>query len=425
MSTVSRRQFLGAGAAVGATAFLAACGVGGKHTNSKSGALKALYMQQAGYPSKDIDAMTAAFEKANPGIKVQNTYVAYEALHDKIVVSAPAGTYDVVHMDCIWPAEFVSKKMIVDATSRISADQQSGILPGCWESVSYQDKRYGLPWGPSTKLFFWNEQLLKKGGVDPAGVTTWDAAVAAAKQLKSSGVLDHPFIWSWSQAEAIMCDFAQLLGSFGGQFLDSAGNPVFNTGGGLAAQEWMKMTLDEGLSDPASTKSLEDDVKKVLLQNRAAMALNWEYVYPASKDKTQTPTPGAINVSTTPTGPGGTAVGCNGGMGLAITVGCSRPDDAWKLISWMAGQQMTTKYASDNLPAWKAAYSDPAVTKGQEQLVAAEEKQQENLINRPDVPNYNAASQIIQAALQDALLGRKSPKQALDSAADQVKALSH
>ena len=37
--------------------------------------------------------------KANPDIKVDNTLVAYEALHDKIVTAAPAGTYDVVLMD--------------------------------------------------------------------------------------------------------------------------------------------------------------------------------------------------------------------------------------------------------------------------------------------------------------------------------------
>ena len=61
--------------------------------------------------------MTAAFEKANPNIKVNNTLVAYEALHDKIVAAAPAGTYDVVLGDCIWPAEFGSKK-IVRPTSR-------------------------------------------------------------------------------------------------------------------------------------------------------------------------------------------------------------------------------------------------------------------------------------------------------------------
>ena len=35
--------------------------------------------------------MTKAFEKANPNIKVNNTLVAYEALHDKIVAAAPPG----------------------------------------------------------------------------------------------------------------------------------------------------------------------------------------------------------------------------------------------------------------------------------------------------------------------------------------------
>ncbi|GMA87697.1 hypothetical protein GCM10025868_29470 [Angustibacter aerolatus] len=62
-------------------------------------------MQQAGYTPEEIDKMTAAFTKANPTITVENTYVAYEALHDKIVISAPAGTYDVVLIDCIWPTE--------------------------------------------------------------------------------------------------------------------------------------------------------------------------------------------------------------------------------------------------------------------------------------------------------------------------------
>ena len=58
--------------------------------------------------------MTAAFEKAYPNIKVNNTLVAYEALHDKIVAAAPAGTYDVVLGDVIWPAEFGSKGIVKD-----------------------------------------------------------------------------------------------------------------------------------------------------------------------------------------------------------------------------------------------------------------------------------------------------------------------
>ena len=56
----------------------------------------------------DCDTPTRA-TSSQGAVKVNNTLVAYEALHDKIVAAAPAGTYDVVLGDCIWPAEFGSK----------------------------------------------------------------------------------------------------------------------------------------------------------------------------------------------------------------------------------------------------------------------------------------------------------------------------
>ena len=44
--------------------------------------LNALYMKQAAYSEDDIRAMTAAFEKGNPGVHVNLEFVPYEALHD-------------------------------------------------------------------------------------------------------------------------------------------------------------------------------------------------------------------------------------------------------------------------------------------------------------------------------------------------------
>ena len=70
--------------------------------------LNALFMKQAAYSEDDVRAMTADFEKANPGVKVNLEFVPYEALHDKIVAAAGSGAqgYDVVLFDTIWPAEF-------------------------------------------------------------------------------------------------------------------------------------------------------------------------------------------------------------------------------------------------------------------------------------------------------------------------------
>src|SRR5919201_4493927 len=78
--------------------------------------LNALFMKQAAYSEDDVRAMTADFEKANAGVKVNLEFVPYEALHDKIVAAQGAGSsgYDVVLFDVIWPAEFGSKGFLQD-----------------------------------------------------------------------------------------------------------------------------------------------------------------------------------------------------------------------------------------------------------------------------------------------------------------------
>jgi multiple sugar transport system substrate-binding protein len=68
--------------------------------------LNALFMKQTAYSEDDIRNMTTAFEQANPGIKVNLEFVAYGALHDKIVAAQGAGGsgYEVVLYDVIWEA---------------------------------------------------------------------------------------------------------------------------------------------------------------------------------------------------------------------------------------------------------------------------------------------------------------------------------
>lgn len=71
--------------------------------------LNALFMAQAAYSEADVRAMTDAFAKANPDIKVNLEFVPYEGLHDKTVLAqGSGGGYDVVLFDVIWPAEYAA-----------------------------------------------------------------------------------------------------------------------------------------------------------------------------------------------------------------------------------------------------------------------------------------------------------------------------
>jgi multiple sugar transport system substrate-binding protein len=430
----TRRGFITTTATAGMGLYLAACG-GSSSSSSSSAAsssaapaassggsvtLNNLFQQQAGYSAADLAGMTKMFEQANPHIKVNNTLVAYEALHDKIVAAAPAGTYDVVLGDCIWPAEFGSKGIVKDISSDVSSLPTSQIFPGALVMADYKSKYYGMPWILDTKYMYANGSMLKKAGVSPSSLKTWDGVVAALKQIKAKGLVKYPWLGSWSQAEAVVCDYAQLLGAFGGKFLDASGKPAFQTGGGLQALQFMKMLLDQGLADPASTSSLEEDVLKAFAQGKIAMNLNWTFQLAASLDPKQSQVAkDDVMILHTPAGTaGGAAPGCNGGQPVMITSGTKHPNEAWEYIKFITSQTVQNQYVADSLPIWSASYTDPAVVKkAGEQLVSVAKTQLPNMILRPQVANYNASSQALQVQIQDALLGKKSPQAALNTAA--------
>jgi len=425
----TRRKFITTGVSASAALYLAACGGSSSSTSStSSGAsggkvtLNNLFMQQAGYSPADLASMTAAFEKANPNIKINNTLVGYNALHDKIVAAAPAGTYDVVLGDVIWPAEFGAKGIVRDITDKVKTLPTSQIFPGALIMADFQSKYYGMPWILDTKYMYANGSMLKNAGISPNQLKTWDGVVAALKQIKAKGIVKYPWLGSWMQAEAVVCDYAQLLGAFGGKFLDSSGKPAFQSGGGLQALQFMKMLLDEKLADPASTTSDEPAVLKAFAQGRIAMNLNWTFQLAGALDPKQSlVSKDNVMIMHTPAGQAGKAApGCNGGQPVMITTGSKHPDEAWEYIKFITSQPIQNQHATVSLPIWAASYNDPAVIKSAgSQLVSVAKTQLPNMILRPQVTNYNAASQALQVQIQNALLGKKSPQAALNDAAAQ------
>jgi len=401
------------------TASFSACsgggGTGGKVT------LNALFMQQAGYSQDQIDAMIKAYTTANPNVTVNPTYVAYEALHDKIVTAAPAGTYDVVLVDVIWPAEFATKNILMDVTSRYPASWKDDMLGGAYTTAEFNGKFYGVPWGPSTKFFYVNEDMIAKVGATDADLDTWDGVLAVAKKLKDQGVVQFPLAWSWSQAEAVICDYGQLLGAFGGQFTDAGGKLDVNNTVGVQTLTWMKKTMDDGLTNPASTTFIEDDVQKALAQGQTAFGLNWESTFAALQDPAQSNVVGKIHILPTPRGPSGNRPGINGAMALGIPTKSKNADAAWNLITYLTSQPVQNQYPTGWLPNWKTSYDNQAITSQAPELFTAAAVGYSSLILRPTVPNYNAASAALQAEIQKALLGSETPQQAMDAA---VKAAS-
>jgi multiple sugar transport system substrate-binding protein len=393
-----------------------ALGIAGSAAHAET-TLNALFMAQAAYSEQNVRDMTADFMKANPDIKVNLEFVPYEGLRDKTLLSQGAGGgYDVVLFDVIWPAEYATNNVLIDVTDRISGDMKSGIMPGAWTTVDYDGKAYGMPWILDTKYLFYNTDMLKKAGIS-APPKTWDELLAQAKTIKDKGIVEFPIVWSWAQAEAVICDYTMLLASYGGSFLTDDGKPAFQTGGGQAL-DYMVNSIEAGLTNPNSKEYLEEDVRRVFSSGQAAFALNWTYMYNLANDPKESKIAG--NVGVVP-GPGVSgkleASAVNGSMGLGITAASKHPDEAWKYIISMTSLDTQKKYAQLSLPIWSSWYDKPDVSKDQEQLIAAAKVGLAAMYPRPTTPKYQELSTAIQQAIQSALLKSAKPEAALTDAA--------
>ncbi len=121
--------------------------------------ISGLFMKQAGYQESEIRDMTDEFLKQNPDIEVKLSFVSYEELHDKIVVSAASGvsTYDVILVDCIWPAEFAGAGWLLDVTDRLPEEDRA-IFPEVLSAVTYKGRLYGMPWLNDWEYLFYNKE---------------------------------------------------------------------------------------------------------------------------------------------------------------------------------------------------------------------------------------------------------------------------
>jgi multiple sugar transport system substrate-binding protein len=392
--------------------------------------VKVLTMQQAGATPEEMNEIVAKFNKANPNTKVEIEYVSYDALHDKIVTAMATNppSYDVILVDDIWYAEFAKNGYLWDVTGKIDADTKGKIFAAAWDITSVGGKVYGMPWLLDQMYFYYNEKILKDAGFN-APPKTWEEMETQAKAIKEKGLVEYPIAWSWGQVEASICDFVALIYGNGGRLVDDAGKPVFNDEKGVAVLDWMVKSLDSGVSNPASISYVEEDVRNVFSQGKAAFALNWVYMYEmADLNPKESQVNGQVKMSLVPVFDAGAKAGIesstiNGSMGFSVVDKSPNREAAWEYVKFLTSESIQKEYSAHVLPVWSANYEGDALTAltklnaSNPVTVPAFKAQFPTSHVRPKVAYYLEGSKSLQLAIQEALTKQKTPKQALDDAA--------
>ncbi|SKA39390.1 carbohydrate ABC transporter substrate-binding protein, CUT1 family (TC 3.A.1.1.-) [Enhydrobacter aerosaccus] len=140
--------------------------------------------------TKIVDAMVADFEKANPGIKIKSVYAgSYQDTIAKILTALKGG-------DSPQVAVLLSTDMftLIDEDAVIPYDELvkgdegkkwfASFYPGFMQNSQANGKTWGIPFQRSTVVLYWNKEAFKEAGLDPEKPPqSWEEMRAFAQKL--------------------------------------------------------------------------------------------------------------------------------------------------------------------------------------------------------------------------------------------------
>lgn len=217
------RRYAFVAVALGGLLSLAACSSGGTSssagtsTSQSAGSSASVTIQfWNAYNTTDAEASTMqnvvipAFEKQNPGIKVQSVVYPYASLLQKFIAAAAAGNPpDLMRSDIIWVPQLASQGALLNMSSLPwYSSVASSALPGPLATTKWSGQPYALPLDTNTQALFWNKADFKAAGI-AAPPATFSQLVADAKKLTIKAKQQYglgvdgtdiwnvaPYIWS-------------------------------------------------------------------------------------------------------------------------------------------------------------------------------------------------------------------------------------
>ena len=359
------------------------------------------------------------FNAQNSGIKIEYRLIQFDDVVTEAMRAYATGQApDIIAVDNPEHALFSSRGAFLDLTDMIAKStviKPENYFPGPLKSVEWDGKYFGVPKATNTIALYYNKDMFKAKGLDPAKPPqTWDELVEDAGKLTDPAKNVYGLAFSAKANEEGTFQFLPWAQMGGGSY------EHINADGAVKALEIWKTIMDEKLASPDTLTRGQWDSTGTFNSGNAAMAISgpWELDRMTQEAKfdwgvTLLPVPkeGAERSS------------AMGDFNWAIFATSKHPAEAFKALEYFASQDDKMFKNFGQLPA----RSDISIPESGQPLKDAALKvfleQLKYAKPRGPHPQWPKISKAIQDAIQAALTGQMSPKDALDQAADKIKAV--
>jgi trehalose/maltose transport system substrate-binding protein len=413
---LSRRDFLkvgGAGLAGLAVLGASSCGGGGE----SSGKVVLTSLDFPGSIPKLIDK----FNEQNKG-KFQVAYraIALESQEYfdrlKTEFQAGGGEMDVIVGNVPWTAEFAENGWIVDISSRFSEDEQSKFVKGLIQSLTYENKIWGVPWFADVGLLHYRKDLLEQSGFSEPP-KTWEELKEMAKKVVQDSGTRYGFLFQGANNETGVCNGLEYIWTHGGEVLDGE-KVIVDSPESVAGLTTEQSMISSGVTPQAVASYTIGEADAAFLNGDAVFCRNWPYMYglagntEMSKIKRE-----QVGVSPLPVGEGySQSTGCLGGWNMLIGASSQMQEEAWEFVRFMTSEesQKIQTLSGSNLPTVNALYEDREVREEQP-IVALSKDALQNARPRPVSPYYSEMSRTMAQQFNSVLTGATPPGEAVET----------
>ncbi len=293
-------------------------------------------------------------------------------------------------------------------------------LPGPRSGMDWEGKIYELPHLFAFRVAYYNKTIWEKSGLDPAkSPTTWKEhteMLTAIMAGKESGAHDA-YGGVYAGLGGPVSYWNPYFYQAGGSLLTEDGKSGYNSEAGLAAADKI-LEVVENFSDPAGKGSNGNDTRSGFGQERFAYHINDELSLIRLIEKDYA----GINfdVAETMTGK---VKWTHGGLGCkCIFAGSKLKDATWEWIQFMAGEgNLEYNIAFGFVPPRKSNIAkyviDPDVAANPVKIRALKEAEFGRVEKAPGLWDM---WDVLKPAMQAFVIGEKTPKEALDEAADKI-----
>jgi multiple sugar transport system substrate-binding protein len=427
---LSRRHFLGLGAGASAAMLLAACG-GGSSTPPGAGGggggggqfgegkdytgpnvSLAFWNGFTGGDGPFMRKLVEQFNSEHQNIKVSMNVLQWADFYPKVPTAVQSGNgpdIAIMHIDNL--ATNAARRVIipVDEVATVLEYEEADFAPAVWQAGVYKEQRYGIPLDIHPLLQYHNEKFIDQA---PADLASFESAL---KDAEGKGA-QNPF-WVTS-TWPIMWMWWSLTYQFGGAPYNEDGSQAqFNSDAGVEALTWLRSNVDQGYSP----KNVAADAQAVAFR-QGKNPLTWDGIWMmnewAKVDGLQ------WQASTMPKIGDQPAVWASS-HNFVVTSQAQK--DANKLqaskvfISWISDHSIDWAKAGQ-VPARASVRETPEFKELEVQNIAAQ--QLDYVKFPPAVPGIGEVmAPTFELALNEAILGKKEPKAALDQATSKANEL--